>query len=200
MNDTFVTKAANWDSPEKINMTRKFVDELLSYIHPAAHWKVLEIGTGTGLVGLQIEPFVQSIVLEDTSESMLEVLKQKLEENNKVEILHGEVFDYTKQDIDMVVSCMAFHHISDVDKTLHHLYSITKSKAYVVVGDLVTEDGSFHGFEPIPHKGFDTAELSKQFVQAGFKVMMVKVYNVMRKIQESNPKHFEQFLLIAEKV
>jgi len=200
MKDTFVTKAAEWDSPDKINMTTKFLSEMLYHINPQSSWKALELGAGTGLVGLIIEPLVGKIVMVDTSESMLGVLKQKLNENSKVEILHGEVFDYKLQDIDFVFSAMAFHHLSDVEKTLEHLSAITKSGAWVVVGDLVTEDGSFHRFEPIPHRGFDTNVLSRQFVKAGFEVKLVKIYNVITRITDEKTTNYEQFMLIAKRV
>ena len=199
MNDSFATKATNWDSPEKVIMTKKFVAELLCHVTPLSTWKALEIGTGTGLVGLQIEPLVSKVVLEDTSESMLEVLKQKLNKNSKVEILHGEVFDYKNQDIDLVFSCMAFHHIDETEKTLQHLATITKTGAWIAVGDLVSENGSFHGFEPIPHRGFDTSLLSKQFIKAGFEVKLVKTYNVISKTIETITTNYDQFILIAQR-
>ena len=77
MKDTFIAKAANWDSPDKINMTRKFLSEMLFHINPQSSWKALEIGAGTGLVGLNVEPLVGKVVMVDTSEAMLEILKQK---------------------------------------------------------------------------------------------------------------------------
>jgi len=200
MNDTFVSKAANWDSPDKIDMTKKFLSEMLFHINPQLGWKALEIGAGTGLVGLNVEPLVGKIILVDTSESMLEVLKQKLHDDSKVEILHGEVFDYKNQDIDFIFSAMAFHHLTDIDKTLQHLATITKTGAWVVVGDLITEDGSFHRFEPIPHCGFDTGILSKQFVQAGFDVKLVKIYNVISRTIDEEVTNYEQFMLIAKRM
>jgi ubiquinone/menaquinone biosynthesis C-methylase UbiE len=200
MDDTFVAKAANWDNPDKINMTKKFLSEMLFIINPLPSWKALEIGAGTGLVGLNVEPLVAKVVMIDTSESMLEVLKQKLVEKSNVEILHGEVFDYKQQDIDFVFSAMAFHHLSDVEETLNHLATITKSGAWVVVGDLITEDGSFHNFEPIPYCGFDTAILTKQFVKAGFDVKLVKIYNVLTRIMGDKTTNYEQFMLIAKRL
>jgi len=200
MNDTFAAKAAEWDSPDKIIMTNKFVAELLAHINLQPTWKALEIGTGTGLVGLQIEPLVDSVVLEDTSESMLNVLKQKLNGNSNVTILHGEVFDYKRQDIDLIFSSMAFHHIPDIEKTLHHLATITKPGAQVVIGDLVKEDGSFHRFEPIPHRGFDTTDLSNQFATTGFNVRLVKTYNTLVRTNDSSTTGYNQFILIAQRV
>lgn len=200
MIDTFVTKAANWDSPDKVKMTQKFVAELLLQVQPMSSWKAFEIGTGTGLVGLQIEHLVDELVLEDTSESMLAVLKQKLNVDSKVELMHGEVFDYKQQDLDFIFSCMAFHHINDIEKTLHHLASISKSGALIAIGDLVSEDGSFHRFEPIPHRGFDTVLLSEQFRKAGFDVKLVKIYHVLSRTAETVTTNFEQFILIAERL
>jgi len=200
MNDNFKAKAAQWDSPDKIAMTKKFLSEMLFNVNAQSRWKALEIGAGTGLVGLNVEPLVAKVVMVDTSESMLEVLKQKLNEGSKVEILHGEVFDYKQQDIDFVFSAMAFHHLNDVEKTLEHLATITKPGAWVVVGDLVTEDGSFHRFDPILYCGFDTAVLSKQFVKAGFDVKLVKIYNIITRITDEKTTNYEQFMLIAKRL
>ena len=200
MNDTFAAKAANWDSPDKINMTTKFLSEMLFHIHPQSSWRALEIGAGTGLVGLKVEPLVGKVVMVDTSESMLEVLKQKLHSDSKVEVVHGEVFDYVKKDIDFVFSAMAFHHLTDVEKTIQQIATITKSGAWVVVGDLVTEDGSFHGFEPIPYCGFDTDILSKQFVKAGFDVKLIKIYNVITRKVDEKVTNYDQFMLIAKRL
>ena len=200
MNDNFKAKAAQWDSPDKIKMTQKFLSEMLLHVNPQSDWKALEIGAGTGLVGLNVDPLVAKVVMVDTSESMLEVLKQKLASESKVEILHGEVFDYKQQDIDFVFSAMAFHHLTDVEKTLEHLATISKSGAWVVVGDLVTEDGSFHNFEPIPYCGFDTDVLSKQFVKAGFEVKSVKIYNTITRVTDEKTTSYEQFMLIAKRL
>jgi len=198
--DTFKARAAQWDNPNKIARTQKFLQEMWLHVKPSSHWKAFEIGTGTGLVGLQVEPLVDKLILEDTSEAMLEVLKNKLSSNSKVEILHGELFDYQKADIDFVFSAMAFHHLPDVEKALQHIARITKPGALVAIGDLVTEDGSFHRFEPIPYCGFDTTSLSNQFVQAGFEVKLVKVYNVISRNVDEKRTDYEQFILIAKRL
>lgn len=200
MTDNFAHRASTWDEPAKIDMSSQFLRAMLSKITPQKSWKALEIGAGTGLVGLQVLPSVDTVVFEDTSEAMLDVLMQKLEGDENAEILHGEIFDYKKQDINLVFSTMAFHHIPDIDAALAHLYNITLPAALVVVGDIRTEDGSFHRFEPIPHKGFDTAVLSAQFVKAGFSVQSVETYNILKR--ERTPgvmSEYEQFLLIAER-
>jgi ubiquinone/menaquinone biosynthesis C-methylase UbiE len=201
MTDNFAHRAAEWDNPSKVEMTKKFVAALSQNIELKKHWRALEIGAGTGLVGLQLLPYLNSVVFEDTSAAMLGVLKQKLNGDENVELIEGEVFEYKKQNIDFVFSCMAFHHIPDIEKTLEHLYQITNTGATIVVGDIRTEDGSFHHFEPIPHKGFDTNELSEKFEKAGFKILSTETYNLLNR--ERTPGVFtdyEQFMLIARRM
>jgi ubiquinone/menaquinone biosynthesis C-methylase UbiE len=200
MNDNFAHRAADWDSPAKIEMTEIFVAEMMHHIKPNKNWKALEIGAGTGLVGLQILPYIGEIVFEDISAAMLEVLKSKLIGLEPVEMLHGEVFDYRRQDIDLIFSCMAFHHIPKIEETLKHLYKITTPGALIVVGDIRSEDGSFHRFEPIPHRGFDTGLLSEQFRDAGFEVLVLRTYNVLtRERVKGKLTGYEQFILVAKK-
>jgi len=200
MTDNFAHRASTWDEPAKIDMTSHFLKVMLERIMPHKIWKALEIGAGTGLVGLQVLPYVDTVVFEDTSEAMLDVLMQKLEGDENAEILHGEIFDYKKQDINLIFSTMAFHHIPDIESALTHLYNITLPGALVVVGDIRTEDGSFHRFEPIPHKGFDTDILSAQFKKAGFNVKSVETYNIMKRERVPGVvSEYEQFLLIAER-
>jgi len=200
MNDNFAHRAADWDTPEKTKMTEIFVGEMLRKIQPSSNWKALEIGAGTGLVGMQIANLVDTIVFEDTSAAMLEILKQKLNDDSKVEIVHGEVYEYTNKDIDLIFSCMALHHVPDIDKTLQHLATITNPGATVVIGDLRTENGSFHRFEPIPHRGFDTDILSGQFRLAGFEVIASETYNVLsRERTQGVVTDYEQFILVAIK-
>lgn len=200
MADYFENKAAEWDKPGKIAMANRFVNELTKHVSIQSDWKALEIGTGTGLVGLQLLPKLKEMVFEDTSEEMLKVLRVKTAEMENVEILCGQVTDYKKSDIDFVFSNMAFHHIENITDVLNHLFQITKNGAIIAIGDLRSEDGSFHRFDPVPHHGFDTEELSEQFKKAGFTVQLAQTYHVLR--QEKIPgkmSDYEQFILIAHK-
>jgi SAM-dependent methyltransferase len=200
MTDHFAHKAADWDQPSKIQMTDKFVEELMLNLELNPDWNGLEIGAGTGLVGLKLLPYLKAVVFEDTSAAMLDVLKSKLQGDEAVEIVQGEVFEYQQQDIDLVFSCMAFHHIPDIEKALAHLASITNQHAYIVIGDLISEDGSFHRFEPIPHQGFDLKELSGKFKAAGFEVKSTYIYDTLERERiEGKMSEYEQFILIAQK-
>ncbi|MFB6318842.1 class I SAM-dependent methyltransferase [Saccharicrinis sp. FJH54] len=198
MTDNFAAKAAGWDSPEKIKMTDTFVNEVKKRVRPDKTMKVLEVGAGTGLVGLKLLPDVNLVVFVDTSEAMLKVLKSKTSAKDNIEIVHGEVLDYLKNNIDLIVSNMAFHHIPDIEGTLEHLYKICNANAKIIVSDLMSEDGSFHNYEAVPHQGFDPEKLSETFRKVGFTKVENYVYNTLkREKHDGKMHHYDQFILFA---
>jgi SAM-dependent methyltransferase len=198
--DNFAHRAADWDQPSKIKMTTVFINELKKNIRIEPGWRALELGAGTGLAGLQLLPELGSLVAEDTSQAMLEVLKGKLTGDEPVTTVHGEIFDYTRCDIDLLFSVMAFHHLPELEKAIGHISTLVKPGGYVVVGDLMSEDGSFHHFEPIPHKGFDPEELKIKFEKSGFTIEKHYVYDTLtRERIPGKMSDYEQFILIARK-
>ncbi len=200
MTDSFAEKATGWDEPGKIRMAENFITELRRHITIQPGWRGLEIGAGTGLAGLMLLPELASVVFEDTSEAMLGMLRKKTAGMDNVEIIHGEITGYQAQDIDLIFSNMAFHHIDDIGSTLDHLFRISKPGAWIVIGDLRSEDGSFHRFQPVPHNGFDTDALSVQFQQAGFNVIAVETYHVLRQEKiRGMISDYPQFILVARK-
>jgi ubiquinone/menaquinone biosynthesis C-methylase UbiE len=200
MKDFFEGKAQGWDNPQQIKMAAIFVNELLQNVTLNKNSKALEIGTGTGLVGLGLLSELGAIVLVDTSEAMLKVLKEKISDENNIELLQGNVQAYNKKDIDLVFSNMAFHHIQDIDSVIKHLFAITTDKAKIVISDLVTEDGSFHQFKEVPHKGFDMNELGLKFSKVGFRVVKSYIYNaIVREETPGKTNRYDQFIMIAEK-
>ena len=201
MIDNFAQKAKEWDSPRRVQMATIFSNELVNNVELNKNQKAMEIGAGTGLVGLQLLPQINSIVFEDTSAAMLEVLQHKLNGGTNADILYGDIQLYTNRDIDLVFSNMAFHHIPDIEGVLEHLHAITNDKAKVIISDLVKEDGSFHqNNEDIPHKGFDLEVLSSQFAKAGFLVEKAYVYNTLEKETEDGKfNNYDQFILVAAK-
>lgn len=196
MNDSFVSKS---DDSATANTTVKFIGEIFFHINPQPTWKALEVGTQISLAWLENDVFFSKLILNETSLSLQKELKHKLNRNNTVEVLQGQIYDYQQRDIDLVFSNMVFHHLHDLEDTIHHLATITKPGAWVAISDLVTEDGSFHNFEPIPHYGFNTHALAKTFVNEGFIIRLLKKYNVISRTFNSETKNYDQFILIAQR-
>ena len=203
MEDTFAHKALTWDNPRKISMTNKFVKEIEKLCSFSSSLKILEIGTGTGLVGLQLVSKASEMLLIDTSPSMLQILEKKLQDNPypHVRCLHATIETINGTDFDLVISFMTWHHIADLSSAFTSVYTLLKKGGKLLIGDLLTEDGSFHGDEFVPHLGFDMQMLRTIAENHGFKVLQVYPYaEVEKQVQNGDINRYGQFVLFAEKI
>ena len=194
--DEFKNRANQWDSPEKVMYAKEFVTEIKKYITFSEEDKIMDFGCGTGLVGLEILPEVNFAVMADTSPSMIEVLESKLDyaQLEKIEIINGPLSLYKNKDIDKLLALMALHHIDKLDETIDLMSKTIINEGMLIIGDMLTEDGSFHAPALVPHNGFDLDELSGKIEKHGFEVLIKHPYS----IQSKRDIQYHRFILIAK--
>lgn len=200
MKDHFKKNAATWDNPRKVKMSDTFVTIFKDLIDHQHFTHAIEVGCGTGLAGLQLIDYTDHIIMVDQSKSMLEQLKKKITQKNehKISIHHG-VLNEVKQSTDLIFTLMALHHIDHLSKFLNTVSQRLNPNGYFIVGDLITEDGTFHK-SPVPHNGFNPEILAKQCENTGLKTLQYKIYNeINRPLPDGSFKNFFQFILIAQK-
>lgn len=202
---SFDKEARNWDNnPEKVSRARIFAKEILAFIKPDKKMKAMEFGSGTGLLSEQVKDHFQSISLVDTSEGMIEVLKEKILEKN-LSNFHPYLTDLTKEefhqkDLDVIYTSMTLHHIHDTDQILKVFHSLLNDKGFLCVADLEKEDGTFHSDKNFDgHKGFDKDELNEVLKRNKFKMVYYSQPVTLKREKEGNIKEFPLFLMIAQK-
>jgi 2-polyprenyl-3-methyl-5-hydroxy-6-metoxy-1,4-benzoquinol methylase len=169
----FDAAAATWDAtPYRVRLADDVNRCLKEKIRLSRDMDVLEVGCGTGLLTLLLQPQVKTITAIDSSGGMLDVLDQKLREKRIGNVTTRRMNIETAEDwggpYDLVVSSMTLHHISDVSRLLHTLSSVLRPGGYFCIADLDAECGMFHRRgEFVPHKGFDRALLKREFGRAG---------------------------------
>ncbi len=91
---------------------------------------VLEIGCGTGSTALLIAPHVSKLTATDIAPGMIEIANEKLAEQGQQNVTFevGEVFDLEPKDqtFDAVLAHNLLHLVTNLDKTLRHVASLTK--------------------------------------------------------------------------
>jgi ubiquinone/menaquinone biosynthesis C-methylase UbiE len=168
----FDAAAATWDeNPHRVKMTREIGEALCAAVTLTPEMDALEIGCGTGLMTMLLQPQVRSILAVDTSEGMLNALRAKIE-SAQVTNIEPLKLDLTVADpprpVDLVYSVMTFHHIPDPAAAVARLRPWLRPGAYVAVADLDAEDGSFHGGrEGVEHKGFSAAQMKEILASGG---------------------------------
>jgi ubiquinone/menaquinone biosynthesis C-methylase UbiE len=197
--------AARWDeSPGRAEMATAVAEAIAAAVPLAPHWRALEYGCGTGLVGVRLLPHLQHLTAADLSPKMLAVLRDKAAAAG----LHGittEVLDLTcapppPARYNFIFSSMALHHIPDVRALLCAFGSMLEPDGWVALADLDAEDGGFHGPDVpgIAHHGFERAEVQRWLHEAGFRSVAFRTAYTVDKEREGRLRQYPVFLATAQ--
>jgi ubiquinone/menaquinone biosynthesis C-methylase UbiE len=194
----FDEKAADWDTPERQDFARQVAGIIREHVALGRTERVIDIGAGTGLLGLELAADVGSVLLAEPSAGMLEVARAKL--------AHGPAnatavaFDLTADPppgapFDVAVSLLVLHHVADTDAALRAIAALVVSGGRIALLDLDAEDGTFHeaDAEGIHHHGFEHRELLRRAADAGFTDLEVRNVTSI----EREGRDYPLFLLTA---
>lgn len=172
---TFDERAAEWDTPRRVERAEEAAETIAAALDIPPGCRAIEVGAGTGLLGLALRPRLESLVLADTSEGMLAEAQRKIADGHLEDVAAAH-FDVasdpapTGAPFDLVVSLLLLHHVKDTDAALAGMYRLLAPGGQIAAIDLDTEDGSFHSpeAEGVHHHGFDREDLGAVARAAGF--------------------------------
>lgn len=171
---TFDERAKGWDTPERIRRAADVADAIRAVVPLAQTDRLIDVGSGTGLLGLALADDVAEVVLSDPSAGMIAVADEKLRAGGlgavraiRHDLLAGPPSD---ERFDVAVSLLVLHHIVDTAAALAAIRELLVPGGRIGLVDLDTEDGSFHGDEAegIHHFGFDRVAIERLAREAGF--------------------------------
>ena len=205
----FDSRAKDWvKNPDNITRAQILSDEIKNNIKLNDSMTAYEFGCGTGLLSYLLKDEFAKITLADSSEGMIDVIKERINTENilNFEISLMDVDTSTeltaKNSIDIIYTSMALHHVLDIDAILKKFNHILKIDGYLCIADLSTEDGRFHSHMPhfVGHSGFDKDALTMQLNSNNFNVELYKtVLDIDRHFPDGASKSYPVFLLIAKK-
>lgn len=203
-NNIFDSRARTWDiNPVHQERSGAIAAKMLEMIPVNNRMRALEYGAGTGILGSMLAPHFKEIVLMDSSEEMVEVMKEKISDNS-IENLNPVVADLEKGEylggkFDLIYSQMVFHHIKDVGSLLEKLYKLLKPGGYIAIADLYKEDGTFHGEGFSGHNGFDVELLKSTLESGNFRHTKSETCFIMKKSVDNQVREFPVFLMIGRR-
>ena len=145
----FDERARDWDSdPKKVERARMVAEAIRKTVPLSANMNALEYGCGTGLLSFALQEDLGQITLADTSQGMLEVLREKIASSG-VTSMHPVRLDLSTDPLPaekyhITYSLLVLHHIHDAKGILSKFHDVLEPNGYLIVADLDKEDGSFH--------------------------------------------------------
>ena len=200
---TFDERAAGWDTPERIERAHEVAEAIRAHVALDKQTRAIDIGSGTGLLGLALLADVSSVVLADPSEGMVEAARAKIEAQ-RIEHASAVTYDVTDAPprgapFDLALSLLVMHHVEDNAAVLRSVHALLVPGGQMALVDLDAEDGSFHDdpdAEGIHHHGFDQASLVARAQAVGFTAVATR--NITE-ITRDNGRRYPLFLLTGRR-
>lgn len=176
----FDAVALQWDEePRRVKLAGDIAAAMMDNIPFSKEWDALDFGCGTGLVTLQLAPYLRTVTGADSSAGMLGRLNAKIRASSFSNV-QAALCDPAKGELPagryhLITSAMTLHHVADVASLIESLKGLLHPGGWIALADLDAEDGSFHD-DPtgVFHNGFSAEELSCAFEEAGFTSITIK--------------------------
>jgi len=202
---TFDERAAEWDSADHVARAEAVADRLVEAVPIPTGTRAIELGAGTGLLGLAVRDRVgparmPELLLTDPSPGMLAVTDAKIRDRTLAGVStarFGVVGDPPPpgSPFDLAMSLLMLHHVEDTALALRAIHALLVPGGRMALVDLDTEDGSFHTAEAegIHHHGFDRTRLVDLARGCGFGSVTVDEGGAI----ERDGRSYPLFLLVA---
>ncbi|HTS14527.1 MAG TPA: methyltransferase [Candidatus Sulfotelmatobacter sp.] len=171
---SFDERARTWDTPDRRARAIAVAQAVREHVPLTRSTRTIEIGAGTGLLGLALADEVGELVLAEPSAGMLEVAREKLGPPAAARI-SAVPFDLLTDPppggpFDLAISLLVLHHLPDTHAALAAILRLLRPGGRIAIADLEAEDGTFHepGSEGIYHEGFERGHLAGLARAAGF--------------------------------
>jgi len=203
MLNEFDMKAAGWDdNPVHVERAAAISRAIIDTIPLTPKMTAFEFGAGTGITGFLLRDRLKKIILTDSSEEMVRIMKDKIRRSGAGN-LTAKWFDleseqWTGSRFSLVMTQMVLHHIEGIEEIFEKFHDLLIPGGYLAVADLYPEDGSFHGEGFTGHRGFDPEWLSEILVRKGFRDRSYrKCFEIKKQLTDTEIRSFDIFLLTA---
>ena len=175
-NNVFEQMAKRYDTVERMELAKVIVKEVKTELQNSKSKSLIDYGSGTGLVSLELTDLADSILLVDSSKQMLDVAKAKitLKGITNAKVLYSDFTQDTPElKADIVLMSLVLIHIPDTNKILHELFNILNNGGKLIIIDFDKNDKIQH---PKVHNGFSHEELKRRLIEVGFKSIEIKSF------------------------
>lgn len=189
--------AANYDTPKNRDMAKRSTDAIRSLLDKNHTKTAIDLGCGTGNVGLDLLEEFESMLFVDASTNMIEQVEKKLVDidTKKATVLCLDIEKDVQlpYKVDTIILSLVLHHISDSHQLLLKLYEALNEGGQLLIIEMEKqeENSSNH------HHGIDRLVLAATLTEVGFQNIQSDIFYNAKK--ESDEQGLSRFILSARK-
>lgn len=176
-NNVFEQMAQRYDTEDRMELAKVIVKEVRPELQNCHSKSLIDYGSGTGLVSLELTDLVDSILLVDSSRQMLDVANAKISHKGvtNTKVLYSDFTQETPElKADIVLLSLVLLHIPDTIKILQELFDILNHGGKLLIIDFDKNDKINH---PKVHNGFSHEDLKEKLSEVGFKSINFKTFH-----------------------
>lgn len=175
--DKFEIIANIYDTSERIQIAKVASDAIREYLVDANNKNAIDFGCGTGLVGMNLLNDFNSMLFLDTSQNMINQIKQKIS-NSNIQNAATLCFDFEKDSLsdlhaDYIFMAQVLLHINDVELVLSRLYDVLNVGGHLLIVDFNRNEEIV---SDMVHNGFDQVKLTDIMTKIGFRDIQSKTF------------------------
>ncbi|MBB4826372.1 ubiquinone/menaquinone biosynthesis C-methylase UbiE [Sporosarcina luteola] len=158
-------------------MANVIITEVRRALQNSKSKSLLDYGSGTGLVSLALSDLVDTVLLVDASENMLEVAEAKISQmrlTNARALYSDFTHDTPDLKADIALMSLVLLHIPDTKKILQELFEVLPIGGQLMIVDFDKNDTISH---PTVHNGFSHDEQRKSLTDVGFTFIDMKTFH-----------------------
>jgi ubiquinone/menaquinone biosynthesis C-methylase UbiE len=174
--NVFEEMAKRYDTEERMELAQIVAEEVKKELQDSTSQTLIDYGSGTGLVSLALTDMVESTLLIDSSEQMVEVAKSKITQRgiDNAAVLYSDFTQGSPEvKADIVLMSLVLLHIPDTKQILQELNSILHNGGKLIIVDFDKNETISH---PKVHNGFVHEELKEQLSEAGFTSTEIRTF------------------------
>lgn len=175
-NNVFEEMAKRYDTEERMELAKVIVKEVRSQLQDSQGKSLIDYGSGTGLVSLELSDLVDSILLVDSSKQMLDVAEAEISQQriSNAKVQYADLTQETPElKADIVLMSLVLLHIPDTKKILQELFNILNKGGKLILIDFDKNEQISH---PKVHNGFSHEELNRILSEIGFTSIEMKTF------------------------
>lgn len=175
--EKFEMMANTYDTSERIELAKVSSDAIREYVDDAKSKNAIDFGCGTGLTGMSLLNEFNSMLFLDTSQNMLNQIKQKIS-NSNIKNATTLCFDLEKESLsnlkaDYIFMTQVLLHIKDIELVLSRLYEILNKNGHLLITDFNKNENIV---SDMVHNGFDQIELANVMRKIGYRGIQSKTF------------------------